>query len=222
MNYTLLTDLIELAKVFESDADRERYASNISGFKQWINDQGSTDDFNADVDWEGKKDGRTIESVLCTLFVHINRYAKTYSRSAIYNSAFSTQEEFFYLITLKAYGAMSKMHLIRRNLQDKPTGMQIINRLLLNGWVEQRASIGDKRTKEINITDKGIVTLDGQMGKIRAATNIVAANLSFKEKKQLMCLLQKLDDFHKPIFERGMDTSELLERVTKDFLVAKR
>lgn len=221
MNYTLLTDLIELAKDFESEADHERYPDDISGFKKWISDQGNTDDFNENIEWDGKKDGRTIESALCTLFVHINRYAKTYSRSAIYDSAFSTQEEFFYLITLKAYGAMSKMDLIRRNLQDKPTGMQIITRLLMNGWVEQRASIGDKRAKELNITNKGIATLDGRMGKIRAATNIVAADLSIKEKKQLMGLLQKLDHFHKPIFERGIESSELLERVTKDFLVAK-
>src|SRR5690554_5295977 len=87
--------------------------------------------------WEGKEKGRSPESVINTLIVHMNRYAKSYSKSAIYDSEFSTQEDFIYLINLKAFGAMTKMELIKKNIQEKPVGMQIINRLIENGWVDQ-------------------------------------------------------------------------------------
>jgi hypothetical protein len=61
-----------------------------------------------------KENGRSPESVISTLLVHMNRYAKTYSKSAIAGSGFNTQEEFIYLINLKAFGSMTKMELIKK------------------------------------------------------------------------------------------------------------
>jgi hypothetical protein len=61
-----------------------------------------------------RKMERTPESAISTLLVHLNRYAKTYSKSAIMDSEFSTQEDFIYLINLKAFGEMTKMALIKK------------------------------------------------------------------------------------------------------------
>src|SRR5690554_3404938 len=123
-------------------------------------------------DWEGKDKGRSPESVINTLIVHMNRYARTYSKSAIYDSEFSTQEDFIYLINLKAFGAMTKTDLIKKNIQDKPVGMQIINRLIKQGWVQQLDSLTDKRSKIISITAQGSIALAQNMQKIRQATEI--------------------------------------------------
>jgi hypothetical protein len=38
----------------------------------------------------------------------MNRYAKAYSKSAIHGSEFSTQEDFVYLINLKAFWCNDK------------------------------------------------------------------------------------------------------------------
>src|SRR5690606_37831786 len=147
------------------------------------------------------------ESVINTLIVHMNRYAKSYSKSAIYGSDFSTQEDFIYLINLKAFGSMSKMELIKKNIQDKPTGMKIIDRLIHNGWVKQDDSKIDKRSKVITIVDKGLMVLEQQMSKIRKATSVVTGDLNKNEKMQLIYLLQKLDHFHKPLYDKNSDSS---------------
>src|SRR5690606_39709334 len=77
-------------------------------------------DWSSDVCSSDLKDkGRSAESVINTLIVHMNRYAKSYSKSAIYGSDFSTQEEFIFLINLKAFGAMSKMELIKKNIRSE-------------------------------------------------------------------------------------------------------
>ncbi|MEO4006232.1 MarR family transcriptional regulator [Flavobacterium sp. CAU 1735] len=214
MNYQLVQDVIQLVEKFEKENSNYGYAKDVSGFKRWFFESEKQTDFSLDEpDWEGKMEGRSPESVISTLLVHMNRYAKAYSKSAIQDSEFSTQEDFIYLINLKAFGAMTKMELIKKNIQDKPTGMQIINRLIKNGWVIQNDSETDKRSKIIEISLEGLQSLDAQMGKIRLATQIVSGDLSHSEKMQLIRLLNKLDDFHHPIFSQQIDSHELLQKV---------
>lgn len=222
MNYTLIKDTILLLEQFETEIQKEgKYTNDIKGFKYWIASNFHEELSSQEPNWEGKENGRSPESVINTLIVHLNRYAKIYSKAAIYNSDFSTQEEFIYLINLKALGSMSKMELIRKNIQDKPGGMQIINRLISQKWVKQIDSQTDKRSKIIQITEEGLQVLEQQMDKIRQATKIVTGDLSRSEKMELIRLLDKLDHFHQPIFSKNIDSAELLDRVANEYLPIK-
>jgi DNA-binding MarR family transcriptional regulator len=140
-----------------------------------------------------------------------------YSKAAIYDSDFSTQEEFIYLINLKAFGEMTKMELVKKNIQDKPSGMQIIARLINQGWVEQKDSETDRRSKILTITEKGSLALEKQMDKIRHATQIVTGDLTHAEKMELIRLLTKLDRFHKPIFAEHLNNNNLLEWIGEQY-----
>jgi len=220
MNYSHIQEVIILLGKFESEIAKKgnQYSKDIDGFKRWIADGEKINSTSfAEPEWEGKEDGRSPESVINTLISHMNRFAKTYSKSAIQNSEFSRQEEFIYLINLKALGAMTKMELIKKNIQEKPAGILIINRLIQQGWVEQTDSQIDKRSKIITITEKGLKALDKQMDKIRQATQIVTGDLGYQEKMELIKLLNKLNDFHQPIFAKNMDSSDLLITVMRDF-----
>jgi DNA-binding MarR family transcriptional regulator len=110
------------------------------------------------------------------------------------------------------------MELIRKNIQDKPTGMQIISRLMKHGWIQQSDSGTDRRSKDIQITKEGLLALDAHMHKIRLATNIVSGNLTYTEKMELIRILQKLEDFHNPIFNSSIPGSKLLEEVNAKYL----
>lgn len=214
MNYQLIIDSLDLIEEFEDrNSEKQEYENTIQGFKHWIIDTFQKDYNQKEPNWEGKEDGRSPESVINTLIVHMNRYAKSYSKSAIYDSEFSTQEDFIYLINLKVFGAMKKIDLIRRNKQEKPAGIQIINRIIQNGWVEQKNSNIDKRSKIIEITDQGLIVLEKQMDKIRKASNIVTGSLSYPEKMELIRILNKLDAYHQPIYSKNIQASELLDIV---------
>jgi DNA-binding MarR family transcriptional regulator len=218
MNYKLFKDVINLLEDFEASRSLKEYKDDINGFKLWISDQVTGGKKKAEEpDWEGKENGRSAESVISTLLVHLNRYAKTYSKAALQDSEFSTQEEFIYLINLKAFGAMTKMELIKKNIQEKPVGMQIIERLINHGWIKQSESKSDKRSKMITLTKSGLNALEKQMGKIRKATKIVAGDLSHREKMELIRLLHKLDRFHHPIYSRNVESSELLDIVEREY-----
>lgn len=215
MKYDLLKNVVNLLEEFETENVLGRkYPNDIEGFKKWIN--ANDENINNEPYWEGKEKGRSAESVISTLIVHMNRYAKSYSKSAIFGSDFSTQEDFIYLINLKAFGEMTKMDLIKKNVHEKPAGMQIINRLIAQGWVNQTDSETDKRSKVLKISNKGIQVLEKQMDKIRKATEIVTGNLTRNEKMELIRLLNKLNDFHQPIYDKNIQPEYLLNEVLKD------
>ncbi|MBV8324886.1 MarR family transcriptional regulator [Chryseobacterium sp.] len=221
MNYTLIKDFMVLLEQFETETrhDSDSYPETIQGFKSWVSDKEQLDkreNMNEPY-WEGKENGRTPESAINTLLVHLNRYAKTYSKSAISNSEFSTQEDFIYLINLKAFGQMSKMELIKKNIHDKPVGMLIIARLLRQGWIEQAESDIDKRSKLIHISESGLLALERQMERIRQATKIVTGNLTYHEKMDLIRILNKLDRFHYPIFARNIQSDLLISTVSEEY-----
>ncbi|KAB1230846.1 MarR family winged helix-turn-helix transcriptional regulator [Chryseobacterium viscerum] len=221
MNFTLIKDFMTLLEQFESDIDLypNSYPVTIQGLKSWISDKENVEQAENSEEpyWEGKENGRTPESAISTLLVHLNRYAKTYSKSAISDSEFSTQEDFIYLINLKAFGEMSKMALIKKNIHDKPVGMLIIARLLRQGLIEQTDSDLDKRSKLIRISDRGLLILEKQMEKIRQATNIVTGNLNHNEKMDLIRILNKLDRFHYPIFSRNINADNLINIVYDEY-----
>lgn len=216
MNYGLIKDVLDLVQEFEIETNNNNhFETSVEGFKNWISTNNNT--IVNEPNWEGKENGRSAESVINTLIVNLNRYAKSYSKSAIFGSNFSTQEDFTYLINLKAFGEMSKMDLIKKNVHEKPVGMQIINRLINQGWIEQRNSKTDKRSKVISISETGLQALGNQMDKIRQATSIVTGNLSQNEKMELIRLLNKLDNFHQQIYDKNIDTENLLEEAFKNF-----
>ena len=219
MNFDLIKDTVALLEEFYSKNKNSLYPSTVDGFKKWVFDQESQkySNDNISTDWEGKDQGRSPESAISTLLIHLNRYAKSYSKSVISDSEFSTQEDFIYLINLKTFGTMSKIDLIKKNIHEKPVGILIINRLLKQGWIEQNDSRDDKRTKLINITQKGLTVLENQMSKIRKATNIVSGNLTHSEKMELIRILNKLNQFHHPIYHKNIDSKDLIETVYKDF-----
>lgn len=211
MNFELLNQVLALLKEYEQLNANHRQ-QDIHDFKKWITATHLKESVNLEPDWEFKSTGRSAESVINTLIVHLNRYAKTYSKSAIDGSAFATQEDFIFLISLRAFGEMTKMELIKKNVHEKSVGMLIINRLIDKEWIIQTDSSIDKRSKLIQISEKGIEALDGQMDKIRLASKIVVGNLTEQEKMLLIELLTKLDHFHKPIYEKNFEPQHLLNQ----------
>jgi len=219
MNINLVKNVIQLLEDFDLQNKNQIYTSDIEGFKNWISDQNNIT--SKEPLWEGKENGRSPEGVISTLLVHLNRYAKTYSKSAISDSDFHTQDEFSYLINLKAFGSMSKIELIKKNIQDKSSGILIINRLIKQGWIEQTNSEIDKRSKVLRITESGKSALENQMEKIRNASNIVTGNLTHSEKIELIRILDKLDKFHQPIFAKNIESPKLIETVYQEFGLGK-
>lgn len=216
MNYPIIKEAIDLIEKFESENSKStQYPNDMEGFKKWMMNSFKNES-SEQPEWEGKTMGRSAESVVATLVVHMNRYAKNYFRAALLGSDFSSQDDVIYLIVLRFSAPLTKMELIKKNVHDKPAGMQIINRLIARGWAEQKDSEKDKRSKLISITQKGLQSLAEVMTKVRQATDIVSGKLTQTEKMQLISILNKLNDFHLDIYDKNYDPAELLENTMRE------
>ncbi len=196
MYYDLTAHLVGLIKIYENESQPEN--PDVFKFGQWLNEyvknNGQTNEIEPE--WEGKSKGRSADSLINTSLVHLYRYAKLQSKIAIANTLFSTPDDFIYLINLVSFGSMTKTALIKINVHEKSAGIQIINRLILNGLVEQNETEIDKRNRIISITPKGSAVLAESIDNIRQASRNVTEPLSEQEKMDLIRLLKKLEDFH--------------------------
>ena len=196
MYYDLTTDLVGLVKLYENETQLDN--PDVYLFGQWLNKHFKKNilEKSLEPEWEGKSSGRSADSIINTSLVHLYRYAKLQSKNAIVNTLFSTPDEFIYLINLTSFGSMSKTALIRLNVHEKSAGIQIVNRLIANGLVEQNETESDKRNRIISITTKGKEVLADSIENIRQASKNVTEPLSEQEKMELIRLLTKLENFH--------------------------
>ena len=196
MYYDLIAELVSLVKDYESESGKS--GQDLHKFGAWLHGrlEFSPSDRVNEPEWIGKEKGRSADSVINTSLVHLYRYAKLHAKSAIAGTSFSTPDDFIYLICLVSLGSMTKSALIRMNVHEKSVGMQIVNRLISNGLVTQEALASDKRNRIIHITEQGKALLNTNMHNIRKASFHVTEPLSAVEKKELIRLLKKLEDFH--------------------------
>lgn len=196
MQYDLIIEMVRLIALFERHSEQPN--SDVQIFGQWLNqhlsEQGHT---LPEPDWEGKTMGRTADSVINTTLVRLYRYAKLQAKAAIVDTPFSTPDDFIYLINLVSFGSMTKTALIKLNVHEKSAGMQIVKRLLDNGFVEQTTIERDKRNRMLHITPAGNRILNQSMENIRQASRNVTEPLSNQEKMDLIRLITKLESFHK-------------------------
>lgn len=197
MYYDLITEVVGLIKIFEEETENGK--SDVHSFAVWLNEYSKKNGAQPaaqELEWEGKSKGRSADSVINTSLVHLYRYAKLQAKNAIVNTSFSTPDDFIYLISLVSFGSMTKTALIKLNVHEKSAGIQIINRLIQHGLVEQTVIDSDKRNRMIHITSKGTTVLNESMQNIRQASKNVTAPLSDQEKMDLITLLMKLENFH--------------------------
>ncbi|WP_410881427.1 MarR family winged helix-turn-helix transcriptional regulator [Myroides sp. DW712] len=214
MNHKLLIEFMYLLFEFEQNAERETvscYTQNIEGFKQWIREK--NEEPTVSKEFEVTDEKVTTEQQIALDLYKLANYSKMYWRVLLREGTFASQDNFIVLLNLWMHGAMTKMELIRMSAQEKPTGMQIINRLIQSEFVQQKDSQVDKRSKIIEITTLGQRELEKQMEEIQRVSLVINGNLGGKDKQQLQLLLQRLIDFHEEVFMEHKSKTDLLDLV---------
>ncbi len=145
---------------------------------------------------------------------HLYRFAKGYTKIALEDSPLITMDDFLYLGKIMELNTCTKTELIEHNSHEKTSGMEIIKRLLKNGFIDQRNDPDDGRSKQVSITPEGEKEFFAALAGMQKSANLVGGPLSTVEKLHLMHLLKKLYEFHKPLFaEKNASLDEMLEQL---------
>ncbi|SHL38170.1 DNA-binding transcriptional regulator, MarR family [Chitinophaga jiangningensis] len=208
MNYTFIKSLIDLAAEYEESTGSS--SAGIAEFIEWIrNGQPASPLMDVASTPEGYSDSH-VAGMISKLLVYMYRYAKLYIKKGLEGTPIQSMDEFGYMVSLLQHGPMNKTSLIQRNIQEKPTGMEIINRMIKLKLMAEMPDPNDKRSKLLYVSDDGRKVMGSLFMNMDKISKLILADLSMQEQLQFMNMLQRLDDFHKPIFNDNLAKVEEL------------
>jgi MarR family transcriptional regulator, lower aerobic nicotinate degradation pathway regulator len=199
VNYKLLEKLLPYLEQYENQGG---VSDNIEAFGKWFFQKAAATKLNENLIEKGEKasDAAHIQISNSRLIVNMYRYAKRYARTAIPSHIPIAFDDYSYCVVLFYEGKQTKIQLIERNIHEKSTGMEVIKRLIKLGIVAQEDNENDKRSKLVSLTSLGIEYMNAIQGNMWALTQRIQGNLTETEAQNLYFLLEKLDNFHNPIF----------------------
>ncbi len=215
----ILTTLINHFFSFDADmGNHEEYS--IDEFIGYLNAKSDAEELEIrKISGENKEwlkdEYRNTTSDISILIVLMNRYAKWYIKKVLRDSLLQTPDEFSFLITLMTYDSLNKSELITKQVMEKTSGTEVINRLVKSGMIDETADQNDKRSIRVSISKAGREEILKILPLMSKVSEIVVGNLSVLEINTLAYLLKKLDYFHNDIYinKRGHPLHDLLSGI---------
>lgn len=211
----ILIQLVEYLNRYENEAENIGAALNFTDFLGFLNGQFTpnnikVNELRGNYSGDELKDRDGSDTDISILIVLLFRYAKGYIKKALKDSIINTADEFSFLITLMTHESLSKTELIQKQVMEKTSGTEVINRLLKNELIAQYNDEVDRRSVRVRITPKGRIELIKILPHMQTVSQIVTGRLDEKEKTTLAYMLRKLEHYHNDIFLNKKD-SELQE-----------
>lgn len=201
----ILKELIDYLSLYEQETEKFGSEVNFTDFLGYLNSHHvpqniKISELRVDVEDKALKEQDGPDTDISILIVLLFRYAKGYIKKALKDSSINTADEFSFLITLMTHESLSKSELIQKQVMEKTSGTEIINRLLKMELVEQFSDAIDKRSVRVKIAHKGRMELIKVLPAMGAVSQLVVGNLNEAEKGMLAYMLRKLEHFHNDIF----------------------
>jgi DNA-binding MarR family transcriptional regulator len=201
-SFELLTILLPIIEEYETSSDD----IDINGFLKFAtkkNTKTPPQNFDKAMQMKANQLGFFIN--------YLFKFTKGYTKTALMNSSISTLDDFVFLASLGREESIRKVDLIKQNMMETPSGVEVIKRLIKNNLVEEFDDTEDRRSVRLKITDTGKRELYGIFSEMNKVGKVVAGNLSEQEIIQLHTLLEKLFDHHQTL--RNVDFSEGLDKL---------
>ena len=140
--------------------------------------------------------GPSLEASLSGLLGRLAKYATYYSKRALEPHEIRSIEDWVYLARLLEMGTPTKSELIVEMVSEFPSGIDIIKRLIRQGWIEEYPDESDRRSKRVRMTPAGRALLFETFQRMEDVAQVAFQPLTLAEKQTLFVLLKKLDTSH--------------------------
>ena len=191
MKYAKLKELISYYEQFEEEAGLD----DLNSFAFWINGK-----LNSVQQAERSTDSQMLNSMMTRYLVMLSSHAKHYIKTALHDLPLTGMNDIVILLVLFYRGKLRKSDLIKESLVDFSPGIEVINRLVKQGYIGETKDKEDKRAKVVHLTPEGALLFQQVSIALGEISGIVAGNLTSGQKQMIVPLLEKLANFHEPIF----------------------
>ncbi len=209
-DYLFIQSLLEKAREFRKSGG----SPIMSEFSAWLSEEYT----HQEVSLPFLFPGESVESAASKYIIYLYRYAKGYGKKLLKDTPLSSIDDVPYLLMLLFSGPSTKMELIQANVHEKTTGMEILNRLLRLGLVEQHFNLDDKRSRKLSISPEGQKLMQHLMKGMDSLSAIVSGNLASNERTSFLKILHKLNDFHHHVHQDAREKS--LSEIEKEYLLS--
>ncbi|MEM6805535.1 MAG: MarR family winged helix-turn-helix transcriptional regulator [Bacteroidota bacterium] len=205
MKYDKLKELMDYFAAYEEETGSQ----DIASFSHWLQKK-STES----VTTQGSKLEQQINERVVEGLGKINNYLKHYIKKVTKDSPFAGWNDLVAMAILYHSEDRRKTELIQIALMELSPGMEVVRRLLRQDLIKEFPDPKDKRAKRISLTDKGKKLYREMEEKIQRVNIIVNGNLNPNEKQQFLYLLEKLQQFHYPIWVQDQEgeITQILEK----------
>ncbi len=153
--------------------------------------------------------GAPLNGLIAMYLSFMARYAQFYGRRVFRDTAIYSEDDWGVLITLYPDLQLKKTDVIRQCIMEKSSGNEVLKRMLKQGLLREHVHPGDNRAKLIGLTDAGRAAFESVQTGVAKLSDTVVADLTAEEKTSLLHILNKLNRYHKPVFEAADE--EVLE-----------
>lgn len=206
MDYTLLANMLPYLEAFE----KAEQSNSATEFIAWLQKAPSLETASSRSTSTAISMDSSIDIQIIHLVALSHKYVRFLYKKGFKQSLLQTTEDFGFLASLYHFGDLRKNELIQANTSEFTSGMEVIRRLERNGLIESFLDEEDRRARRVKLTKNGLAVFHRALPTLKNISNIATAPLDSSEKKRLLELLHKLNDFHNPIFHEGKD-SDLTE-----------
>ncbi len=205
-SYKLLSELIPLVEEFE-ETNQKMDMKTFLQYASQKNKASSSKVIPLD------KEMQMLNNQLGFFLNYLFRFFKGYTKIALRNSPVSTADDFIFLATLSREISMRKTDLIKNNMMETPSGIEVIKRLLKHKLVSELPDADDKRSIRLKVTESGKKELHIIFNEMNKVGNVLVGKLSITEIKQLHSLMEKLFTHHQLM--KDIDYTDGLEVLLK-------
>lgn len=219
--YKKIQQLISLWAEFESKTGCEDFPD----FGRWLyahhrnnNEQDETKTFEISNEasnhlyfYKKMHDGRQF----LTLISRSSRFIDFYIKKALEGLSIGSRLEFQFLVSIFEMQNPRKTDVIHFNLVELSTGVETLKRMQKNGLVSDMPDPEDKRTKRLQLTEKGENTLSQAMEKFGLLDQLAHSFGKDGLWKGFIPSLIWFNDFHNEIYHKHRDKSfhELIQLI---------
>jgi len=181
----------------------EKFENQLVDGQQW-DDKNFANWLSGEVNATNKADPVLSEKTkpqIVMFIVFMYKYALFYSRKIFKNSKIYSIDDFSFLASLLTDKKLKKADVIRKNIAEKSSGNEVLKRLLRQKLIKEMNNPNDKRSKLLEITPEGFNEINAVRSQIYNMGSLVEGDLSEQEKINMLNMLSKLNNFHRPLFE---------------------
>lgn len=136
------------------------------------------------------------EAKVAALVGRLSNFGYFYSKKAMQPLDFRSIEDPVYLLVLLQMGTPKKSELIYEMMSEFASGIDIVNRLIKMGLIDEFPDEHDRRSKRLRITEKGMSAIREALPVMERVADVAYSSLTEGEKAMLIQILEKLDRYH--------------------------